>query len=58
MEPPTSPMKDLKLVAYTDFKIVDMVIFRDELVVATEHGVYRLVRGTFEPIKFQPPEPA
>ena len=43
-----------KLLATTDMRIVSMCIFRDDLILATEYGVFRLNKETdvFEQIKF------
>lgn len=44
-----------KLLAYTDMKVVDICIFRDQLIVACENGVFRLDKDTFVALKFTEP---
>lgn len=47
-----TPPRPPELLATTTHKIVGMTIFRDELIIATESGVYRLVNNQFIPIRF------
>jgi hypothetical protein len=51
---PSYKWKPLCSVAPIHGKLVGMVVFNDQVIVATELGVFRLVGDTFVPIKFEP----
>ena len=47
-------LKEWKEIATPDEKIVGMVQYKDQIIVATSSGVYRLKDGAhWEPIKFE-----
>ena len=49
MESPAQPMK---LIATTDDKIVGLIQFQGQVIVATERGVWRLEGDKFVQLKF------